>query len=184
MKTLLPALLLASLLSNAAHADEAAPATMAEQLRASVPTYDPAIRAAEVKRLEAEKEFVVQVEEEVVTLPELTVQEKALRKMEDETLYRRGAWDKELVKRELSEFDRFFANRFKLPLFGISQEVRARELYLARKNREFASKVTDYADAIESADPVEAKALRVVMLNNARSGEPLASAARPSNWGR
>lgn len=181
MKAQLSALFASCLLGSAAFATPENAPTMTDQVLATVPAYDPAIRAAEQKRVETEKELGI-VEDEVVTLPELTVQEKALRKMEDETLYRRGAWDKELVKRELSEFDRLFLNRLTLPLLGVSPEARARALYLERKNREFSTKITSYADALESADPSEARALRTVMIDNARSGQTLASTARPSNW--
>lgn len=181
MKAQLSLLLaLFAMAGTAANAQE--PATpMADQVRAQLPAYDPAVRAAEERRLEEARKAGFD-EEEVVTLPELTVQEKSVRRMEEDTLYRRGAWDKELVKRELSEFDRFFLNRFTIPLFGISKEARARSAYLERKNREFNTRINEYADALESTAPSDAKALRVVMQDNARSGETLASVARPQNW--
>lgn len=149
------------------------------RLRATVPAYDPAQHAAEEAR---RAEQPVDADSEVMVLPEMTVQEKSLKRMEDETLYRRGAWDKELVQRELGEFDRFFLNRFTLPLFGISKEARAREAYLERKNREFREKIANVSAALRTVDEAEAAALETVMLDTARSGVPVESRARPANW--
>lgn len=180
MKTLLTVLAATAVLTPFGAAAELAPASMTQYVRDQLPSYDPAIRAEEVKRLEAEK--ALPEEAEVVTLPELTVQEKSIRRMEDDTLYRRGAWDQELVRRELSEFDRLFLNRFKIPLFGVSKEARARQAYLERKNQQFEQRLADYADVLQDKDPAEARSLRLVMLDTARSGEVVASNARPSNW--
>lgn len=170
------ALLIATVLPAA----DLAPAEDAQsRVRENIPAYDPAIHAAEEARKAAQ---AVSPEDEVVVMPEMTVQDKSIRRMEEETLYKRGAWDKELVKRELSEFDRYFLNRYTLPLFGISKEQRARDAYIERKNREFKERLTNYADVLKTTDDQEAEALRNVMLDTARSGEKVASNARPANW--
>lgn len=149
------------------------------QIKAATPAYDPSIHAAEVARKAAE---ATPPEDEIVVLPEMTVQEKSLRRMQDEDLYRRGAWDKELVKRELSDFDRFFLNRYTIPLFGISKEERARQAYLERKNREFQERIKNFSQVLRTTDDKEAAELETIMLDTARSGSPAESHARPSNW--
>lgn len=169
----------------------AEPATTAEtqaKILAATPGYDPAIRA----EAEAQKAKENLDEAEIVVLPEMTVQEKSLRRMEDETLYRKGAWDKELTKRELSEFDRFLLNRYTLSVgvggvsFGIagaqSAADRAREAYIARKNQEFKDRVNNFSDVLKSTDDKESNELKTLMLDTAKSGSTLENNARPSNW--
>lgn len=133
-------------------------AAIRTSIRSVLPDYSPAEHAkAETARAAA---AAIASDPDVVVLPPMTVQATTLRWMEEDSLYRRGAFDKELVKRELSTFDRYFLNRFTLPLFGISKETRARQAYLERKNREFHRRVSDLARAVQAIDPAEAAALR------------------------
>jgi hypothetical protein len=128
------------------------------KIRSVLPDYSPAEHAkAETVRAAA---AAIASDPDVVVLPPMTVQASTLRWMEEDSFYRRGAFDKELVKRELSTFDRCFLNRFTLPLFGISKEARACQAYLERKNREIHRRVSDLARAVQATDPAEAAALR------------------------
>ncbi len=93
----------------------------------------------------------------------VTAQAGIARRMAEESLYTRGAFDRELVKRELSVFDRCFLNRFTLPLVGISKEQRARAAYRERQVRHFRDQVTAFARIIQRTSPTEAAALRACL---------------------
>lgn len=189
MKSPFTVALFASLLASTALA---APAT-SEETKAKVlidaPRYDPAAHAA------AEKEKLENGalgDEEIVVMEEMTVQEKSLRRLEEESLFKRGAWDKELKKRELSEFDRMLLNRYTAKLtagpvsLGIggaqSAADRAREEYSARKNREFQERANNFSDVLKTTDEKEAAELRTLMLDTAKSGQGMESSAKPGNW--
>ena len=96
----------------------------------------------------------------ILAPPSLTVQAHTLRRLREDSLYRQGAYDRELVKRELPAFDRCVLNRFTLPLFGIGNEARARQAYFDRTNREFHWQVDDLARVVQLTNPNEAAALR------------------------
>ena len=93
----------------------------------------------------------------LVVLPDMTVMEKALQRMEEDSLYQKGAYDKELVKRELSSFDRNFLNRYKVPFIGVSKEARARAAYLARRNAELQDRLARLNRLVALVDPDEAR---------------------------
>lgn len=169
----------------------AAPTTSEEtkaKVLADAPKYDPAIHAAAEKQKQEEGAM----EDEIVVLEELTVQEKSVRRLEEESLFKRGAWDKELKKRELSELDRLLLNRYTLSAnfggIGIgvagaqSAADRAREEYNARKNREFQERAKNFSDVLKTTDEKEANDLRELMIDNARSGQTMENSAKPSNW--
>lgn len=169
----------------------AAPAPSTEtqsKIIGDAPAYDPALRAAAEKQ-KAEEGIL---EDEIVVMPEMTVQEKSVRRLEEESLFKRGAWDKELRKREQSELDRYFLNRYTLKLgsgpvsIGIagaqSGADRAREAYAARKNQEFKDRAKNFSDVLKTTDDKEAEDLKTLMLDNARSSQPVETTARPSNW--
>ncbi len=144
---------------------------------AALPAFDPKAH----EQAEAEKAAEVATDPDIVVMPEMTVQEKALKRMNEDSLYRKGQYDKELVKRELSEFDRYFLNRFTIPLFGISKETRARELYLQRKQEEFQQRVKEAARLNDALDPDAAKQQRRVLVDTSRTGQLPASNARSGN---
>lgn len=168
-------------------ADQTSPETKSKIL-GDTPAYDPAVHAA----AEAQKAAEGEIAEEIMILPEMTVQEKSLKRMEDDTLFKKGAWDKELIKRELSEFDRYLLNRYTLKIGagGISLGIagaqsaadRAREEYAARKNRELKERADNFADVLKATDEKEAAELKTLMLDTAKSGSTLENNARPSNW--
>lgn len=128
---------------------------------------------------------------DLVVLPPMTVIEKAILRMNEDSLYRKGAHDKELVKRELSGFDRYFLNRYTLalPLPGISigiggsqsLEMRAREAYLERQNRLAKERISRQARLLDTEDPKESRALRKVLRDEPTTGRPITYDWRPTN---
>jgi hypothetical protein len=138
-------------------AQESAPISeeAAERIREKLPDYDH--EAAEAAR---EAAAAPGPEEEVVVLPELTVIQKQEPKMAEEDLYKKGLLDDQLVEKELAHLDRSILNRYHLPFVGMSKEQRARQIYLARKNREFQENGKRLAEILAFVDPAEAKKLR------------------------
>jgi hypothetical protein len=142
-----------------------------QQVVARMPAYSP----EEHDRLVAEQEATAKAQAEaraaaeadpdLVVLQPMTVIEKAMQKMAEDSLYRKGAFDKELVKRELSAFDRYFLNRFTVPLLGISKEARAREAYLARSNEEMQDRLSRLNRLVSLIDPDEAREFREELRN-------------------
>jgi len=126
-----------------------------QRIREKLPDYDH--EAAEAAR---EKAAEPAPEEDVVVLPELTVIERQKQKMAEEDLYKKGLYDEQLVRKELSDLDRSLLNRYRLPFVGMSNKARAREIYLERKNREFQDNVKRVAYNLAITDPAEAKRLR------------------------
>ena len=189
MKRLVPPLLLLALPALAAP-------TPQEAIREKLPAYSP----AEHERAAAEEEAQAKAREaalaaaaadpDLVVLPEMTVWEKQQQRMAEDSLYRKGAYDKELVKRELSEFDRFVLNRFTIPFLGVSKEARAREAYLARKNAELQDRMGRLNRLVAQLDEKEAREFREVLrdaaLDNGNTAKDSArsSSARGGTGGR
>ncbi|MFT3830025.1 MAG: hypothetical protein QM691_10015 [Opitutaceae bacterium] len=118
-----------------------------------------------VAKAQAEAKAAAEADPDLVVLQPMTVIERAMQKMEEDSLYRKGAYDKELVKRELSAFDRYFLNRFTVPLFGISKEARAREALLTRRNEELQTRLTRLNRMVALIDPAEASDFRDALRN-------------------
>ena len=160
----------------------------------------PAYSAEEHARVVAEEEArekaraaaraAAAADPDLVVLPDMTVIEKAERRMAEESLYRKGAYDKELVKRELSAFDRYFLNRFTIPVLGVSKEARARQAYLDRKNSELQNRMARLNDLVSELDPAEAREFRAVLrdaaLDNTNTSKETARAtsARGGSGGK
>lgn len=177
---LLPALLATGLALQA----EPTEPTPRQAVREKLPNYSPeehdravaeqaareAVRAAAKAAAEADPDLVV--------LPDMTVMEKAQQKMTEESLYQKGAYDKELVKRELSSFDRNFLNRYNI--LGMSKEARAREAYLARRNAEMQERLGQLNRMVALQDKTEAREFREVLreaaLDNAHTTKESARA--------
>ena len=151
----------------------------------------PAYSPEEHAKAEAEKAAATAkaLDPELVVLPEFTVQEKMQRRLAEERLYQQGNYDKELIKRELSEFDRYFLNRFQLGLnlgfirigIGDSKENRAREKYLARKRLERDERLKHLASVVAFSDPTEAKELRKLSRDLRWAERPEETDTRPIN---
>ncbi len=69
------------------------------------------------------------------------------------------AKDVELVKTYITPFDRYFLNRFTLPILGISKEARARTMYEEDKRLRDMEWMNNQIDEIKRLDPEEAKSL-------------------------
>jgi len=63
------------------------------------------------------------------------------------------AKDVELVKTYITPFDRYFLNRFTLPIFGISKEARARMMYEEDKRLRDMEWMNEQIDQIKRLDP-------------------------------
>ena len=176
----LPSLLL---LAQPLAADDSVP-TAQEELRSRLPRYSSEAHSRAVAEKEAEEraaaeaKAAAEADPDLVILPPMTVIEKTMRRMERDSLYRKGAFDKELVRRELSEFDRCFLNRFTIPFVGVSKETRARESYLARKNAEAQERYSRLNRMVARLDKDEAREFREVLrdtnLDNATTAKETA----------
>ncbi len=150
------------------HADTA-PASAQQALRDKLPDYSPAEHSRAVAEAEAtakaqaEAKAAADADPDLVILTPMTVMEKAQQQMTEDSLYRKGAFDKELEKRELGEFDRYFLNRVTVPLLGVSNRERAREAYLARKNAELQDKLSRLNRMVALVDDREAHEFREVL---------------------
>jgi hypothetical protein len=176
---LLPAILL---LWQPLAAGDSSP-TAQEELRSRLPKYSPEEHAKAVAAKEAEEKAAAEAkaaaesDPDLVILPPMTVIEKTMRRMEEESMYRKGAYDKELVKRELSEFDRQFLNRFTIPFIGVSKETRARESYLTQKNAEAQERYSRLNSIVATLDEDEAREFRGVLRDTDRENSATAREA-------
>lgn len=97
-----------------------------------------------------------------------TVVELATRRLAAESLFSRRALDQELVRRELSDFDRFVLNRYPLVAhvgfvrfgLGSTNAERARERYQAEEKLARTDEMIRFAAALAAVDPAAARALR------------------------
>jgi hypothetical protein len=69
------------------------------------------------------------------------------------------AKDLELVKTYITPFDRYFLDRFTLPILGISKEARAQMMYEEYKRLREMQWMNEQIEQIKRLDPQEAKAL-------------------------
>jgi len=69
------------------------------------------------------------------------------------------ARDMELVKTYITPFDRYFLNRFTLPIVGISPAARARMMYDEDKRLEDLGWINEQIDEVKRLDPAEGKFL-------------------------
>ncbi len=173
-------------------AADASPPTPQQRVADKLPAFSEEAHAKAVAEEQARTAAKAAAAEdpEIVVLPDMTVQEKAIQRMTEESLYRKGAYDKELVKRELSEFDRGFLNRYSIPFLGVSNEARAREAYLARKNAERQDRFSRLNHMTAVLDPAEAREFREVLrdaqLDNSNTTKDVARSrsARGGSGGR
>ena len=75
------------------------------------------------------------------------------------------AQDVELVKRYITPFDRYFLNRFSLPLFGISKEARARMMHEEDRRLNDMRWINDEIEEAKLLDPEDAKELLKIRNN-------------------
>ncbi len=109
---------------------------------------------------------------DVVRMAPVIVKENRLPRTDDKKWLTPKARDAALVKEYIPPFDRYFLNRFTLPIFGISKEARARMMYEEDKRLQDLKWINDQIDQVKSQDPQEAKALsRIRDTTFTRSGE-------------
>ena len=164
-QTMSPLLLvtLGSVLFSSTQPAAAGEPTVSFHARCEIRSVLPDYSVADHSRAEAAKAAAASLasDPDVVSMAPVTVQASTLCRLEEGSFYRRGAFDRELVKRELSTFDRCFLNRFTLPLFGVTKEARARQAYLERKDRGFRRCFPGLARPVQATDQTDAAILRV-----------------------
>jgi hypothetical protein len=90
------------------------------------------------------------------------VREQRLPRTDEKEWLNPKARDAALVKEYITPFDRYFLNRFTLPLFGISPEARARMMYEEDKRLKDLKWINDQIDQLKQLDPEAAKDLTTV----------------------
>jgi hypothetical protein len=109
---------------------------------------------------------------EVVEMAPMIVQGNRLPRTEKMDWLTPHPKDVELVKTYITPFDRYFLNRFTLPLFGISKEERARMMYEEDKRLSDMKWINEQIDEIKLLDPAEAKTLLSVRNSTFDRKEP------------
>jgi hypothetical protein len=99
---------------------------------------------------------------DVVQMAPVIVKDFRLPRTEQKDWLTRKAQDAELVKGYITPFDRYFLNRFTLPLFGMSQEARARMMYEEDKRLRDLNWMNDEIDQMKQLDPEGAKELKSI----------------------
>lgn len=100
------------------------------------------------------------------------VKENRLPRTDDKEWLTPEARDAALVKEYIPPFDRYFFNRFTLPIIGVSKEARARMMYEEDKRLQDLKWINDQIDQVKQQDPQEAKELsRIRDTTFTRSGQ-------------
>ena len=92
----------------------------------------------------------------------VVVRDSRLPRIEQKDWLTRKAQDAELVKEYITPFDRYFLNRFTLPLFGAPPEARARMMYEEDKRLRDLRWMNDEIDQMKQLDPEAAKELKSI----------------------
>jgi len=109
---------------------------------------------------------------DVVQMAPVIVKENRLPRIDEKEWLTPKALDAVLVKEYLSDFDREILNRYKLPLYGVSQEARARMMYEEDKRLRDLQWMNDQIDQLKKLDPQAAKELTKVRNDTFTRGEP------------
>jgi hypothetical protein len=96
---------------------------------------------------------------EIVQMPRVVVWDSRPQRIDEMDWLTPKARDVELLKKYLTPFDRYFLNRLTLPIFGISQEARARMMFEEDNRLQHLKWMNEQIDEIRLLDPEEAKAL-------------------------
>ena len=109
---------------------------------------------------------------DVVRMAPVIVRDYRLPRTEDKEWLSPKAVDAELVKQYIPPFDRYFLNRFTLPIVGISPEARARMMYEEDQRLRDLKWFNDQIDQAKLLDPEAAKELKSIRNNTfMRSGD-------------
>jgi hypothetical protein len=132
---------------------------IAGQIVASIPAWTPPPPRP------AEKAPTPPPDPNVVQMAPVYVKDYRLPRIEEEDWLTRKARDAELVKEYITPFDRYFLNRFTLPLFGMPQAARARMMYEEDKRLRDLRWISDEIDQMKRLDPEAAKELKIIRNN-------------------
>ncbi|HTX66708.1 MAG TPA: hypothetical protein VMD31_13120 [Opitutaceae bacterium] len=100
--------------------------------------------------------------EEVVQMPAVMVFADKLPRIDEKAWLTPKARDEVLKKWYLSDFDRSFLNRYTVPILGVSQEARARQMYEEDQRLRDMKSMQDQIDVLKKSDPEAAKELQQV----------------------
>lgn len=151
MKTTATIGLLLGALTVTALADE--PAARANLLP-GLPTFAPP--APEPKKVDQPN---TPADGDILVLPTMRVKQKPRPRLNADIVYAPKDLGNLLAKQKFSQLDQAL-NKFTLPLFGQSIAERALEEHEREKKRSITADVLNIANAIEQADPTEAKSLK------------------------
>jgi len=96
---------------------------------------------------------------DVVQMAPVIVRESRLPRIDEKKWLTPKGQDAALVKEYIPPFDRYFLNRFTLPIVGISKEARARMRYEEDKRLQDLQWINDQIDQAKQLDPQAAKDL-------------------------
>lgn len=102
---------------------------------------------------------------DVVRMAPVIVRDYRLPRIEEKEWLTWKALDAELVKQYIPPFDRYFLNRFTLPIIGISPEARARMMYEEDQRLRDLKWINDEIDQVKRLDPEAAKELKSIRNN-------------------
>jgi len=100
--------------------------------------------------------------EEVVQMSPVMVFADKLPRIDDKAWLTPKARDEVLKKEYLSDFDRSFLNRYTLPIIGVSQEARARQMYEEDQRLRDMKSMQDQIDVLKKSDPQAARELQQI----------------------
>jgi hypothetical protein len=136
------------------------------QLASSIPAWSPPPPEP------AEKAPPPPPDPDVVRMAPVIVRDYRLPRTEDKEWLSPKAVDAELVKQYIPPFDRYFLNRFTLPIIGMSPEARARMMYEEDQRLRDLKWFNDQIDQAKLLDPEAAKELKSIRNNTfMRSGD-------------
>jgi hypothetical protein len=96
---------------------------------------------------------------DVLELPKMVVKQKPRPRLTPEIMVVKQAFGEELARQKFSQLDQLL-NKFTLPLFGSSLAERALDEHEREKKQEMKLDVLNMVQALETADPTEAKSLK------------------------
>jgi hypothetical protein len=109
---------------------------------------------------------------DVVQMAPVIVKENRLPRTDEKEWLAPKARDAALVKEYIPPFDRYFLNRFTLPIIGVSKEARARMMYEEDKRLQDLKWINDQIDQAKQMDPQTAKELTKIRDDTFTRGQP------------
>ncbi len=132
---------------------------LAAQVSTQLPIWSPP-KAKESSQLQPQP--AAAADPDVVQMKPVVVSGDRLPRIEEKEWMTPKAWDGELVRQYLTDFDRNLLNRYTLPIFGMSPEARARLMYEEDQRLRDLKWMNDQIDQLSRQNPAAAKDLRQV----------------------